>query len=253
MHTRNSQRMGVPDRILSLAVLALLTACSSMPVPETVEPREAERSGRAEPETDRGERSEQAPAPAVVVERRRRDYPEIETDATGFTITEQVRISGDVRADYERALQLLHQNRYDEGVPLLVMVTQRASDVTAPFIDLGIAYGESGDLERAEAALTTALALSPDHPIAHNELGILYRKTGRFAEARAAYERALAIFSDFHFARRNLAVLCDLYLGDLGCALENYTAYMNSVVDDADVAIWIADIRNRLGVQEGDR
>jgi hypothetical protein len=42
-------------------------------------------------------------------------------------------------------------------------------------------------------------------------------------------------------------VLCDLYLADLDCALRHYTAYLQSVVDDAEVEIWVADIRNRLG------
>ena len=126
-------------------------------------------------------------------------------------------------------------------------MTERAPDLTAPFIDLGIAYAQSGQLEQAEQALLAASELTPDHPIVYNELGILYRKTGRFAEARASYERALAIYPGFHFANRNLAVLCDLYLADPGCALEHYEAYMQSVVEDPEVTIWMTGLRNRLG------
>ena len=92
-----------------------------------------------------------------------------------------------------------------------------------------------------------ALEANPDHPVAHNELGIVYRKTGRFAEARASYEAALAIYPNYHFARRNLGVLCDLYLSDLNCALENYEAYMATVPSDDEASIWISDIRARLG------
>ena len=180
-------------------------------------------------------------------ERRRRDYPEIETNPSGFTITEQIRIAGNVRADYDRALQLLAQNRLDEGIALLRDITEQAPDLTAPFIDLGVAYSRSGDLERAEAALLAALQLSPDHPIAHNELGIVYRRLGRFAEARASYEKALAVYPGFHFANRNLAVLCDLYLADLDCALQHYEAYMQSVAEDQEVTIWLADLHNRIG------
>jgi Flp pilus assembly protein TadD len=184
---------------------------------------------------------------AILAERRRGDYPEIELWETGFTITERSRIGSQTRTDYERALSLLSQERYVEGIAVLETVTAAAPDVTAPYIDLGVAYSRVGDQEQAEQALTTADLLSPNNPIVKNELGILYRKTGRFDEARASYESALAVYQGFHFAQRNLGVLCDLYLADLECALQNYRAYLTSVGSDAEVEIWVADIENRLG------
>ena len=92
-----------------------------------------------------------------------------------------------------------------------------------------------------------ALESNPDQPVAHNELGIVYRKTGRFDHARKSYEAALEIYPGFHYARRNLAILCDLYLADLNCALANYEAYMTTVSSDDEASMWISDIRNRLG------
>jgi len=82
--------------------------------------------------------------------------------------------------------------------------------------------------------------------VALNELGMLYRRTGKFAAARASYERALSIDPNYHYALRNLGVLCDLYLGDLQCALHTYQSYDELVGNDAQVKIWIADIQNRL-------
>ncbi len=165
----------------------------------------------------------------------------------GFTITEKARISANVRLDYNEALTLFDQDRIDEGIALLELVAAAAPELSAPHIDLGIAYHRAGDLEAAEENLLLALESNPDHPIAHNELGIVYRKSGRFAEARQRYESALAIYPGYHYARRNLAVLCDLYLVDLRCALENYEAYMATVREDDEAEMWIADIRNRLG------
>jgi Flp pilus assembly protein TadD len=165
----------------------------------------------------------------------------------GFTITEEARVSGSVRADYRAALNDLEQGRHEEGVALLEEVAAETPQLSAPRIDLGIAYRRAGDFEAAERNLLLAIETNPEHPAAHNELGIVYRSTGRFNEARASYESALAIYPDYHYARRNLAVLCDLYLSDPGCALENYETYMTTVPSDENTSIWISDIRARLG------
>ena len=167
-------------------------------------------------------------------------------EEVGFTITEEARIGGDVRADYETALSYLQQGRHDEGIELLERVAEAAPELSAPRIDLGIAQHRAGDLEAAERNLLLALESNPEQPVAHNELGIIYRKTGRFLDARKSYESALAIYPGFHFARRNLAILCDLYLADLDCAIENYEAYMETVPSDEEASMWIADIRYRL-------
>jgi tetratricopeptide (TPR) repeat protein len=184
-----------------------------------------------------------APVPAA----RRPPKVEIVPDATGFTITQEVRVSGDVRADYDQALRLLAGQPAAPGIALLVGVTESAPDAIAPHINLGIAYARSGDLIHAEESFGKALAINPDHPVANNELGIVYRREGKFAEARAAYERALTVAPTFHFAHRNLAILCDLYLMDTGCALAHYEAYSRAVPDDEQAVKWIADLKARSG------
>ena len=172
---------------------------------------------------------------------------EIVPDATGFTVTQEMRVSSEVRADYDRALQLLVREDSAPGIAMLVKVTENEPSAIAPHIDLGIAYARAGELDRAEESLGRALAINPDHPVANNELGIVLRRKGRFAEARAAYEKALAISPGFHFAHRNLAILCDLYLADAGCAIAHYEAYSGAVPDDPDATKWIADLKARSG------
>jgi len=209
-------------------------------------------SGPSAPRTARDDGGREAVAttePTAEAERERspRDVAKVDSDAAGFTVTEQLRISGQARTDYDLAMQYLLQGRIEEGIDQLRQVIAQVPDVTAPYIDLGIAYGRLGDDEAAEAALLEALELTPDHPIAHNELGIVYRRMGRFDAARASYERAIEIHPAFHYARRNLAVLCDLYLRDAGCAIEHYQAYLEAVIDDDEVEIWVADLRARSG------
>lgn len=163
----------------------------------------------------------------------------------GFTITEEAGVSGAARERYQAANALFAQQKFAEGANVLEQLVVDEPQLSAPRIDLAIAYHNLGDLQAAETQLLQALEQNPDHPVALNEIGIVYRKTGRFEQARTSYEKALAVYPGFHSARRNLAVLCDLYLGDLDCALENYEAYLETVAEDPDVSIWIADVRNR--------
>jgi|SRR5688572_20183295 len=176
---------------------------------------------------------------------RRAERVEVQQDAGWFMISQLVDVPDEVRADYEKAVRMLEEARYEPGIALLLKVTERAPALTAAHINLGIAYARVADLDRAEASLLQAVEVNPRHPAAWNELGLVQRRKGQFEKARTSYETALKQFDGFHYAHRNLAVLCDLYMDDQACALKHYEAYQRLAPDDAEVVKWIADLRNR--------
>lgn len=161
-------------------------------------------------------------------------------------ITENYSVSEEVRDEFNQAVALMKEGKYEEAIQLLRAVTGKTSKFTGPYINLGIAYIATEQLEKAEESLNKALKLNKAHPAANNEMALVFRKTGRFAEAKIKYEEILTRYPDFLPARKNLGVLCDLYLQDLQCALEQYQQYLALLPGDKQVEIWVADVKQRM-------
>jgi Tfp pilus assembly protein PilF len=172
-----------------------------------------------------------------------------EPEPQGYVIDEVPHMSPDERSRFERAVTLLDAGDDQGAIALLEPIVDASPKVSAPHINLGLAYARTGQADKAEAQFKKALELVPGHPAACNAYGLLCRKAGRFDEARALYEQALANCPGYYPAHKNLGILCDLYLNDPACALAHYEQYSEAQPDDQKANIWIADVRNRLGVE----
>lgn len=161
-------------------------------------------------------------------------------------ITQDIGVDPEIKDEFNTAITLLNEEKYSEAIRLLRGVTGKTSKFTAPYINLGIAYARIGEMDKAEESLKKALEINDQHPVANNELGIVYRKTGRYTEARERYELTVNTYPEFVPARKNLGVLCDIYLRDFACALEQYEEYLKRIPDDEKVKIWLADVQSRI-------
>lgn len=165
----------------------------------------------------------------------------------GIYFTENKSVDLDVREDFDAALRLLQDERYEQGIELLNKVIQGSHNNSAPYINIAMAYEKIGDMKRAEENFEKALEINPGHPVANNEYALLLRRTGRYAEARTHYETLLQKYPEFMPARKNLGVLCELYLDDAKCAIEQYEIYLNSFPEDETVKLWVAGLKQKLG------
>jgi len=164
----------------------------------------------------------------------------------GFIIHDDPMMSPESREEFDRAVSLLNDGKNDKAIELLAKVIERSPGVTAPHIDIAVAYMRTGNAGPAEKHLKTALELFPGHPVASNEYGLLLRRAGRFKEAREVYLKATARFPEYLPVHKNLGILCDLYMADPECALHEFETYAAGAPADTQVKTWIAELKIRL-------
>jgi tetratricopeptide (TPR) repeat protein len=165
----------------------------------------------------------------------------------GFVITESYGLGAQLREDFDQASAMMREAKYETAIELLEKVIAQSPEMTAPRINVAIAYRQINKPEQAEPHLKKALESIPGHPVASNEYGLLLRKAGRFAESRQVYEKSLALFPEYYPIHKNLGILCDLYLKDSVCALEQYEIYGKAMPKDQQVKLWLADLQTRSG------
>jgi tetratricopeptide (TPR) repeat protein len=103
----------------------------------------------------------------------------------------------DIGQHLRRAAMLIEQGQLE---PAWVAVHEvlNADPRNAPAVQMrGLIYAQLGHLNEAAEDFRTAVALTPNDPVAHNNLGNALRPLGQWEEALAACERALALAPDY--------------------------------------------------------
>ncbi len=134
---------------------------------------------------------------------------------------------------FEEAL-LLHEQGDPKAVEAYLEAINDGDNVAEAHCNLGIIYGETGNVGKALDNFTLALKHEPRHVEAHYNLGNLYYDAGNFPLARLHYEAAAQIESGFSLVYFNLA-LAYHKLNDLQGALASLDRYKQLAPDDEEI------------------
>ncbi len=164
--------------------------------------------------------------------------------ATGKILAQpKFRISKKTASAYNTALKHMRVKNYDTAILEMQRVAKMDNRISGPWVNIGMAYKELGDIPKAKAAFKKALSINAKNPYALNQLAIMQREEGKFEQAEELYMLALSTYPDYQNAHLNLAILCDVYLRKIACARNHYQEYLNLTDGkDKQVNAWISQL-----------
>ena len=170
-----------------------------------------------------------------------------ERKSTGKILAQpDFRINKKTAAAYNEALKHMRAKNYDTAILQMKKVAQMDERISGPWVNIGMAHKNLGDVNKARTAFNQALKINPNNPFALNQLAILNREDGKFDLAEKLYMKALSTYPDYKNAHLNLAILCDVYLRKIDCALGHYQEYLNlSGGQDKQVTAWMAQLEKQ--------
>ena len=153
---------------------------------------------------------------------------------------------------FNDAIAAMAKKQWSQAENLLTRVTTQYPNLSGAYLNLGLVYQAKGELDKAEQAFNQAVVANVNNLDAYNQLAILKREAGDFAAAEEQYKKALAIWPFHPASHRNLGILYDLYMGKSEQALQHYQAYQQLLPEpDKLVNGWIVDLERRLGASGG--
>ncbi len=159
------------------------------------------------------------------------------------------RVGSTVSAEFTRGISAIEAGDWPLAQTVFERLSKQQSKLSGPWLYLGVAQEAQGDLEQAKNSYEKALAVNQHNQEAYNRLGLLLRKQGDFNGAEQVYQRAIGVWPAYEPIRLNLGILYELYLGDLGKALQQYEIYQSLLAEpDRRVGGWIKDLQRRLEV-----
>ncbi|MFK7732236.1 MAG: tetratricopeptide repeat protein [Pseudomonadales bacterium] len=152
-------------------------------------------------------------------------------------------------AQFSRAISAMDAKDWSAAEGILSELTAQYPELSSPWQNLGVTQARQDKIVEAQKSFEKAIESNAANQEAYNQLGLLHRKQGEFRKAEASYQKAIGVWPAYPEIRLNLGILYELYLGDLGKALQQYTIYQSLLEEpDRRVKGWISDLKRRLQV-----
>jgi tetratricopeptide (TPR) repeat protein len=146
-------------------------------------------------------------------------------------------------AEYQKAVQLglsdwdlflnlgllyLETDQLDTAAKVLQLATLLAPEHPETHYNLGLAYERRGKLKQAEQEILLSLRLEPSQTDARNQLGVIYAEEGNFPRARGEWQELADSAPGYSPALANLALLREVEQGRTFAAGQNSGPFMHA-------------------------
>ena len=167
-----------------------------------------------------------------------------------WNTADQIPPSARVAREYDAAVELMESDHNEEAMQRLEVFIVENPQWPGAYVNLAILYDHFERYDDAVNTLSQAISVAPDFLPAYNHMGVIKRRHGDFVGAEQAWQQALQVDQAYSYAWYNLGVLYELYMQDLGKALDHFRRYQE-VTDpeeaDPKVVSWITDLERRIG------
>ncbi len=157
-------------------------------------------------------------------------------------------VPAEAQSLFDEALRALQAGQPEQASLALQEVATKYPTYASPLINLGLLEQKANRHESAITYFKRALERDAKSAQANVGMGLSYRHLGKFKDAETAYHAAIAADASYAPAHLNLGILHDLYLQQAAPALQEYETYQSLLATpDTKVAMWIKDLKGRLG------
>ncbi len=151
------------------------------------------------------------------------------------------------QADYQLGLEALELREYSKAKRLFKSFIKSNPSLAGAYINLALIAFREDEFEAVAVLLDQAITLNPEQAQAYHLRAQLHLQNGAIKLAKDDYLRALELKPNYPNAHYNLALLYDIFLQEIGLAIDHYKVYLSLLdKEDEKTQNWVKHLQNSL-------